>query len=115
MTTLNPNTPIMTLAAGKSAVINSLLGGRFLAEGILPTTNEISVLKHAADGLARDVQESDGFYTRYLPSPVRLLSALFILCASPLHTVGGNPRSPPDLKTVIAAGRQHRAQARPCF
>ena len=35
---------------GKSSVINSLLGAKYLAEGILPTTNEISVLKHAADG-----------------------------------------------------------------
>lgn len=33
------------LSAGKSAVINALLGRRYLAEGILPTTNEISVLK----------------------------------------------------------------------
>ena len=32
--------------SGKSSIINALLGGRFLAEGILPTTNEISVLKH---------------------------------------------------------------------
>ena len=31
--------------SGKSTVINALLGMRFLAEGILPTTNEISVLK----------------------------------------------------------------------
>ncbi len=31
--------------SGKSTVINALLGRRFLAEGILPTTNEISVLK----------------------------------------------------------------------
>ena len=31
--------------SGKSTVINALLGTRFLAEGILPTTNEISVLK----------------------------------------------------------------------
>ena len=31
--------------SGKSSVINALLGGRFLSEGILPTTNEISVLK----------------------------------------------------------------------
>ncbi len=31
--------------SGKSTVINALLGKRFLAEGILPTTNEISVLK----------------------------------------------------------------------
>jgi Dynamin family len=32
--------------SGKSTVINALLGERFLEEGILPTTNEISVLKH---------------------------------------------------------------------
>jgi ribosome biogenesis GTPase A len=31
--------------SGKSSVINALLGGKFLAEGILPTTNEISILK----------------------------------------------------------------------
>ena len=35
--------------SGKSAVINALLGSRVLAEGILPTTNEISVLKWADD------------------------------------------------------------------
>jgi hypothetical protein len=33
--------------SGKSAVINALLGCRVLSEGILPTTNEISVLKWA--------------------------------------------------------------------
>ena len=33
--------------AGKSAVVNALLGQRYLAEGILPTTNEINVLKHS--------------------------------------------------------------------
>ncbi len=31
--------------SGKSTVINALLGTKFLADGILPTTNEISVLK----------------------------------------------------------------------
>lgn len=31
--------------SGKSSIINALLGSRYLAEGILPTTNEISVLK----------------------------------------------------------------------
>ena len=31
--------------SGKSSIVNALLGGRFLAEGILPTTNEISILK----------------------------------------------------------------------
>lgn len=39
--------------SGKSAVINALLGRRYLAEGILPTTNEISVLKWAEDGSER--------------------------------------------------------------
>ena len=32
--------------AGKSSVVNALLGGPFLKEGVLPTTNEISVLRH---------------------------------------------------------------------
>lgn len=32
--------------SGKSTVINALLGEKFLADGILPTTNEISVLKY---------------------------------------------------------------------
>lgn len=27
-------------------MVNALLGQRYLAEGILPTTNEINVLKH---------------------------------------------------------------------
>lgn len=31
--------------SGKSSIINALLGNKYLAEGILPTTNEISVLK----------------------------------------------------------------------
>jgi len=31
--------------SGKSSIINALLGNRYLSEGILPTTNEISVLK----------------------------------------------------------------------
>lgn len=31
--------------SGKSTVINALLGEKFLADGILPTTNEISVLE----------------------------------------------------------------------
>ena len=32
--------------SGKSSVINALLGGRWLAEGILPTTNEVAVLRY---------------------------------------------------------------------
>jgi ribosome biogenesis GTPase A len=32
--------------SGKSTVINALLGNRFLPDGILPTTNEISIIKY---------------------------------------------------------------------
>ena len=35
--------------SGKSSIINALLGNKYLAEGILPTTNEISVLKYRLD------------------------------------------------------------------
>jgi septin family protein len=34
--------------SGKSSVINALLGSAVLEEGILPTTNEISVLKYTS-------------------------------------------------------------------
>lgn len=58
--------------SGKSAVINALLGGQVLAEGILPTTNEISVIKWAnPDNDDMDTQVSvepeqtlDGYYIR---------------------------------------------------
>jgi len=53
--------------SGKSSFINALLGERFLAEGILPTTNEISVLRHG-DGPERVEQDADGMYQRYLPA-----------------------------------------------
>ena len=44
-------------------MINALLGGRFLEEGILPTTNEISVLKYAEhEGDMGTEQNADGFY-----------------------------------------------------
>jgi len=35
--------------AGKSAFINALLGQRFLAEGVTPTTTEIHLIKYGAD------------------------------------------------------------------
>lgn len=54
---------ISKMCAGKSSVINALLGGRFLEEGILPTTNEISVLKFAEhESDAGTIQNADGFY-----------------------------------------------------
>ena len=41
---------------------------RYLAEGILPTTNEISVLKFLEDGEEEFTQNSDGFFIRRLPA-----------------------------------------------
>ncbi len=41
---------------------------RYLAEGILPTTNEISVLKFLEDGDQEVTQNSDGFFVRRLPA-----------------------------------------------
>lgn len=80
--------------SGKSSVINALLGRRYLAEGILPTTNEISILKYAADApvgptAGKDAsgssgsqrvqlqQQADGLYVQYLPA--KLLQDLNIV------------------------------------
>ena len=50
-------------------MINALLGGRFLEEGILPTTNEISVLKYAEhEGDMGTEQNADGFYVSHFRS-----------------------------------------------
>lgn len=57
--------------AGKSTFLNSLLGSRYLKEGVLPTTSKICVLRHASDAgesgvwkktnrlLMEDVEEMD--------------------------------------------------------
>eukprot|EP00892_Ulva_mutabilis_P005497 jgi/Ulvmu1/3319/UM155_0002.1 len=53
--------------SGKSTVINALLGAKFLEHGILPTTNEISVLKHS-EGESEADKTEDGLFVRALPS-----------------------------------------------
>uniref|UniRef100_A0A7S0IE60 G domain-containing protein n=1 Tax=Micromonas pusilla TaxID=38833 RepID=A0A7S0IE60_MICPS len=52
--------------AGKSSVINAMLGQKALKEGILPTTNEITVLKFGDK--PRTEQSKDGFYTQLIPA-----------------------------------------------
>jgi len=52
---------------GKSSVINALLGKKYLAEGILPTTNEISILRCDYCGL------EDFYLLRPAAGQVRLL------------------------------------------
>ena len=54
--------------SGKSAVVNAMLGGEIVPEGILPTTNEITVIKWAdlRNGEEERVeQQSDGLFVRY--------------------------------------------------
>ena len=52
--------------AGKSSVINAMLGTKALKEGILPTTNEITVLKFGDQ--MKTEQSKDGFYTQLIPA-----------------------------------------------
>jgi len=52
--------------AGKSSLINAMLGDKFVAEGILPTTNEISVLRYG-NKKGRE-QTEDGFFNIEIPA-----------------------------------------------
>jgi len=52
--------------AGKSTLINAMLGARLLKEGILPTTNEVTLLEYAERAKAE--RKSDGQFVRYLPA-----------------------------------------------
>ncbi|XP_022769528.1 probable transmembrane GTPase FZO-like, chloroplastic [Durio zibethinus] len=59
--------------SGKSTVINALLGERYLKEGVVPTTNEITFLRYSElDG--KDLQHCerhpDGQLIRYLPAAI---------------------------------------------
>ncbi|GAQ81535.1 Dynamin subfamily FZL [Klebsormidium nitens] len=58
--------------SGKSSVINALLGAKFLKDGVVPTTNEITLLQHTGDGHAEGTERSerhpDGHVLRYLPA-----------------------------------------------
>nr|XP_024371207.1 probable transmembrane GTPase FZO-like, chloroplastic isoform X2 [Physcomitrium patens] len=59
--------------SGKSSIINALLGKRYLKEGVLPTTNEITVLRHSTDGgdaEEREERHPDGHFLRFLPANI---------------------------------------------
>ena len=53
--------------AGKSAVINALLGQEFLAEGVVPTTNELVLIRHS--DAAEQPGADQGMAVRRLPVP----------------------------------------------
>ncbi|KAJ6736095.1 TRANSMEMBRANE GTPASE FZO [Salix viminalis] len=59
--------------SGKSTVINALLGKRYLNEGVVPTTNEITFLCYSKSGSEeqqRCERHPDGQYICYLPAPI---------------------------------------------
>ncbi|KAB5557434.1 hypothetical protein DKX38_008343 [Salix brachista] len=59
--------------SGKSTVINALLGKRYLNEGVVPTTNEITFLCYSKSGSEEQQhceRHPDGQYICYLPAPI---------------------------------------------
>ncbi|KAK9161185.1 hypothetical protein Syun_007526 [Stephania yunnanensis] len=59
--------------SGKSSVINALLGTRYLREGVVPTTNEITLLRYSEmdnNEMQRCERHPDGQFICYLPSPI---------------------------------------------
>ncbi|KDP21464.1 hypothetical protein JCGZ_21935 [Jatropha curcas] len=59
--------------SGKSSVINALLGKRYLKEGVVPTTNEITFLRYSeynSEEPERCERHPDGQYICYLPAPI---------------------------------------------
>ncbi|XP_065861158.1 probable transmembrane GTPase FZO-like, chloroplastic [Euphorbia lathyris] len=59
--------------SGKSSVINALLGERYLKEGVIPTTNEITFLcysEYNSKEPQRCERHPDGQYICYLPAPI---------------------------------------------
>ncbi|CAA7056126.1 unnamed protein product [Microthlaspi erraticum] len=59
--------------SGKSTVINALLGKRYLKEGVVPTTNEITFLCYSdleSEEQQRCQRHPDGQFVCYLPAPI---------------------------------------------
>lgn len=59
--------------SGKSTFINALLGRKYLKDGVVPTTNEITFLRYSeldSNEQQRCERHPDGQYICYLPSPI---------------------------------------------
>ncbi|KAA8543233.1 hypothetical protein F0562_021272 [Nyssa sinensis] len=59
--------------SGKSTVINALLGKKYLKDGVVPTTNEITFLRYSeleSNEQQRCERHPDGQYVCYLPAPI---------------------------------------------
>ncbi|CAN0892882.1 Probable transmembrane GTPase FZO-like, chloroplastic [Linum grandiflorum] len=59
--------------SGKSSVINALLGKKYLKDGVIPTTNEITFLCYSSfddEEQQRCERHPDGQFICYLPAPI---------------------------------------------
>ncbi|GER24822.1 FZO-like [Striga asiatica] len=58
--------------SGKSSVINAFLGQRYLKDGVVPTTNEITFLRYSDSEFSEQSCERhpDGQYICYIPAPI---------------------------------------------
>ncbi|KAL3647885.1 hypothetical protein CASFOL_008853 [Castilleja foliolosa] len=58
--------------SGKSSVINAFLGQRYLKDGVVPTTNEITFLRYSDSEFSEQQCERhpDGQYICYIPAPI---------------------------------------------
>ncbi|KAM7521587.1 hypothetical protein LguiA_011489 [Lonicera macranthoides] len=59
--------------SGKSTFINALLGKKYLKDGVVPTTNEITFLRYSeldSNEQQRCERHPDGQYICYLPAPI---------------------------------------------
>ncbi|KAI3449630.1 hypothetical protein Pfo_006295 [Paulownia fortunei] len=58
--------------SGKSSVINAFLGQRYLKDGVVPTTNEITFLRYSESEFSaqRCERHPDGQYICYIPAPI---------------------------------------------
>ncbi|KAI3760094.1 hypothetical protein L1987_50484 [Smallanthus sonchifolius] len=59
--------------SGKSTFINALLGRKYLKDGVIPTTNEITFLRYSeldSNEQQRCERHPDGQYICYLPAPI---------------------------------------------
>ena len=59
--------------SGKSTFINALLGRKYLQEGVVPTTNEITLLSYSevdSESIERCERHPDGQFTCYLSAPI---------------------------------------------
>ncbi|KZV32417.1 hypothetical protein F511_03700 [Dorcoceras hygrometricum] len=65
-------TPLGEFNSGKSSVINALLGQRYLKDGVVPTTNELTFLRYSEldSGAERCERHPDGQLMCYLPAPL---------------------------------------------